>query len=155
MFYSRYYEPPKVKTIIDTSVETVDQSEARMCGLRYQLDKFGLNSLLSSLELQRAKFGYADTRLMPSFEEQQNKLADSIEYFDSLPSQVRRQFGDKPKNFFKSIEKDPIKAVKDGFISKEYAMDILHVNPDLFNPVDKVEPTVVTQPIEAKKELAE
>lgn len=131
-FKHRYDLPVSESTVLDYDTELVDQSEAKMCGLRYQLSKFGLDGTLSQLELQRSKFGYADTRVIPDFQTLQNKIADSTEYFNSLPSAVRRQFGDKPSNFYRFIEKHPVDSVKSNFISKEYAIDILGVSRENF-----------------------
>lgn len=142
-FYTFYDRPPEVTTVLDYDTKLVDQSEADMCGLDYQLQRFGIDGLQARFEAMKDKFGYADTRMLPSFAELQNRIVKGTEYFNNLPSEIRAKFNHQPENFFTYLEENPQQAVKDGYVSNVYINDILPKQQEQINQVlDKVEPTV-------------
>lgn len=117
-FYTIYNRPSPVCHKPDTEHKFVDQSEADRCSLKYQLERFGFDTLQNKLEKTRAQFGYADTRAIPNFADYSAKISEANSYFHSLPSQIRKSFGHDPVEFFTSIEKDPEQAFKCGYISQ-------------------------------------
>ena len=124
-FHSFYTNPPKpVGTILDTETKFVDQSEADRVSLKYQLERYGMDSLLSQFEKTKAQFGYADTRACKNFAELQQEMANANEYFMQLPSGLRKKFNHSATEFFSEIEKNPKKMFDDGYISKDFATNL-------------------------------
>lgn len=137
-FYTNRPKPVCCKP--DTETKFVDQSEADRASLQYQLERYGFDSLQQQLEKTKAQFGYADTRLTPSFTDLSMKMAEANSYFMALPAQLRKKFNHSAVEFFSEIEKNPEKMWKDGYISKKLAGD-LGVESAIDKPV-VVEPTV-------------
>lgn len=137
-FYTNRPKPVCCKP--DTETKFVDQSEADRASLQYQLERYGFDSLQQQLEKTKAQFGYADTRLTPSFTDLSLKMAEANSYFMALPAQLRKKFNHSAVEFFSEIEKNPEKMWKDGYISKKLAGD-LGVESAIDKPV-VVEPTV-------------
>lgn len=155
-FYTFYKKPKPVCLKPDTETKFVDQSEADRASLQYQLERYGMNSLQQRLEQTKAQFGYADTRLTPSFADLSKKMAEANSYFMQLPSQLRKQFNHNAVEFYSQIEKDPKSMYEKGFISKNLAADLgvefaidksVVVEPTISVPISTTEP-VTTQPVE-------
>lgn len=147
-FKSFYTNRPKpVGTVLDIETKFVDQSEADRASLAYQLERFGMDSLLQKLEQTKAQFGYADTRLTKGFVDYANSMAEANSYFMKLPAQIRKEFGHDPIKFYSKIESDPEFMYKNGYISEKLAKDlgVLSLqekqNQNVVTPV--VEPTPV------------
>lgn len=137
-FYNNYNKPKHIKSNIDYDTKVVQQSEADVVGLKYQLQRYGMNTLLSKFESMKSKFGYADCTVIPDFETLQNRVSKGVEYFQNLPSEIRDKFKNKPSLFYKSIEDDPVQAVKDGYINDNVSEYIKSIYPDKFNTNDNV-----------------
>lgn len=153
-FYTNRPKPVCCKP--DTETKFVDQSEADRASLQYQLERYGFDSLQQQLEKTKAQFGYADTRLTPSFTDLSLKMAEANSYFMALPAQLRKKFNHSAVEFFSEIEKNPEKMWKDGYISKKLAGDLgvesaidkpVVVEPTISVPTTTTEP-VTTQPVE-------
>lgn len=153
-FYTNRPKPVCCKP--DTETKFVDQSEADRASLQYQLERYGFDSLQQQLEKTKAQFGYADTRLTPSFTDLSLKMAEANSYFMALPAQIRKKFNHSAVEFFSEIEKNPEKMWKDGYISKKLAGDLgvesaidkpVVVEPTVSVPTTTTEP-VTTQPVE-------
>lgn len=120
-FYDCYDNPPpKVYTDLDTSEVFVSQSEVKVSGLAYQLKQYGMDTLSAQMETLRSKFGYADCRHINDFATLQNKYVEAVDYFNALPSDIRRQYQDRPELFYEDVQKNPDTAFKGGFISEEF-----------------------------------
>lgn len=133
MFYTAYNKPLHQKSDLDYETKIVQQSEADVVGLKYQLERYGMNTLMSKFETMKSKFGYADCRNIPDFEELQNRVVAGTEYFNNLPSEIRREFKDKPECFYDYLEKNPVESVKKGYINNDTADYIKSIYPDKFN----------------------
>lgn len=153
-FYTNRPKPVCCKP--DTETKFVDQSEADRASLQYQLERYGFDSLQQQLEKTRAQFGYADTRLTPSFTDLSLKMAEANSYFMALPAKLRKKFNHSAVEFFSEIEKNPEKMWKDGYISKKLAGDLgvqsaidkpVVVAPTISVPTTTTEPVTV-QPVE-------
>lgn len=153
-FYTNRPKPVCCKP--DTETKFVDQSEADRASLQYQLERYGFDSLQQQLEKTKAQFGYADTRLTPSFTDLSLKMAEANSYFMALPAQLRKKFNHSAVEFFSEIEKNPEKMWKEGYISKKLAGDLgvesaidksVVVEPTVSVPTTTTEP-VTTQPVE-------
>lgn len=128
-FYDFYNnKPPKNHFTPNTERVFVSQSEIETSGLKYQLQHFGFDSLAQRMEDLRSKFGYADCTKISDFRESMNKYAQGVEYFNALPSEVRRQYSDRAELFYDDIAKNPDTAYKAGFISEEYYKEIKSKN---------------------------
>lgn len=121
-FYTNLPKP--VGTVLDTETKFVDQSEADRASLSYQLERFGMDSLLQKLEQTKAQFGYADTRLTKNFEDYANSMAEANSYFSQLPAKIRKEFNHNPIEFYSRIEREPEYMYKQGFISERLAKDL-------------------------------
>lgn len=149
-FHTFYSQAPHVKTVLDYETKLVDQSEADMCGLDYQLQRFGIDGLAARFEAMKDKFGFADTRMLPSFAELQNRIVKGTEYFNNLPSEIRAKFNHQPEKFYTYLEENPEEAIKNGYVSDVYMNDILPKQKEQINQVlDKVEPTA--EPVQTEK----
>ena len=154
-FFTFYNRPAPVTCVPDTETKFVDQSEADRASLKYQLERFGMDSLQQQLQKTMSQFGYADTRLTKSYSDLASIYAEANSYFSNLPSRVRAKFGHDPVQFYQYIEQQPEKAWKDGFISKEKAAEMGVLSAMPAPPVTEtavVTPTeplpVVTTPVE-------
>lgn len=124
-FHSFYVNRPKpVSTVLDTETKFVDQSEADRAGLKFQLERYGFDSLQQQLQKTQSQFGYADTRYCASFAELVQKNAEATSYFMQLPAKLRAKFDHSPIKFFSEIEQNPEQMFKDGYISKSLAKDL-------------------------------
>lgn len=112
--------PKPVYFTPDTETVFVSQSEVKTSGLKYQLSQYGFDSLAQKMENLRDKFGYADCTHCNDFMTLQNKYVQGVEYFNNLPSEVRRQYHDIPAEFYMDIERNPQLAYEHGFISEEF-----------------------------------
>lgn len=138
-FYTN--RPPVAEKYIDEDTVLIDQSEADMCSLQAQLDRYGINGLMAKFEEMKGKFGYADTRLIPSFSDLQNRIVEGQNYFNELPSEIRAKYDHDAGKFFDSIEQDPKQALDEGYISSDKAKELLtNVKQTVdLNKVNKVE----------------
>lgn len=142
MFKSFYVNRPDPVTCVpDTETKFVDQSEADRASLKYQLERYGMDSLQHQFEKTKSQFGYADTRLCSDFAELHQKMAEANSYFLQLPSRIRAQFNHSAVEYFSSIEKDPTKAYELGHISKSLAAS-LGVQSAIDKPIETIDPTV-------------
>ena len=115
-FYDYYNNrPPKVNTVLTDDTCFVSQSECQNSSLKYVLDRFGMNTLTARMEEMRGKFGYADCTVSNDFAILQNRYVQAKNYFENLPSNVRRQFHDNPLEFYNNLAQNPKKALDDGF----------------------------------------
>lgn len=138
-FCSFYSNKPKPVTCVpDTETKFVDQSEADRASLKYQLERYGFDSLQQQLEKTRSQFGYADTRLVSDFAELNQKMADANSYFMNLPAQERAKYDHSVIKYFTEIEKNPAKAYELGHISKSLAAQ-LGVESAIDKPVTPIE----------------
>lgn len=149
-FFTQFTRPINVTTVPDTETVYVQQSEAERASLKYQLERFGMDTLLSKLKQAQSQFGYADTRFSKSFGDLAQAYADASQYFSILPAQIRAEFGHDPIKFYELIEKNPKQAFDRGFISKDLAKSFGVYKDDISSAVttsvvDKVE-TVEQQP---------
>lgn len=151
-FYTN--RPASVSCVPDTETKFVDQSEADRAGLKYQLERFGFDSLQQQLDKTRSQFGYADTRLIPDFVELHQKLAEANSYFMHLPAKERAKYNHSAVEYFTKIEQNPSKAYADGHISKSLAADLgvlaaidKPVVEVPVEPLTPVEPVVNPQPV--------
>lgn len=154
IFNSFYVNRPKpVSVIPDTETKFVDQSEADRASLKYQLERFGMDSLLQQFEKTKAQFGYADTRFAKNFVELQEKMAEANAYFMELPSGIRAKFHHSATEFFSSIEQNPEQMYKDGYISKQLAKELGVVSAqDVVEPSTGSKPSVEPQqPVEKQE----
>lgn len=155
-FKSFYVNRPKpVSCVPDTETKFVDQSEADRASLKYQLERFGMDSLLQQFEKTKAQFGYADTRVSKNFVELQQKMAEANAYFSELPSKIRAKFHHSATEFFSKIETEPEKMYKEGYISKSLAKELgvisaqdISVDTTPVTPVTPVVDTNLTEVVE-------
>lgn len=138
-FCSFYANRPPVKDLVlDDETKFVDQSEADMCSLKAQLDRYGINGLVARFEEMKDKFGFADTRLVPSFSDLQNRIVEGEKYFNALPSEIREKYGFNAGKFFDEIAEHPEQAQLDGFISEDKAKELLRNVKRVVGPVTEV-----------------
>lgn len=153
-FATFYNNPVKTQgTKIDNETVFVDQSEAERASLKFQLERFGMNTLLSKLKETQSQFGYADTRFSKSFGDLAQRYAEANQYFQALPAQIRAEYGHSAIKFYESIENDPKQAFDRGFISKDlaktfgvYKDDIQPISNDLSKKTDELPAATVQEP---------
>lgn len=136
VFYDFYFKkPPAVNHDNDNDTVLVSQSEVKTSGLAYQLKHYGMDSLSARMEEVRSKFGYADTTNCGDFTDIQNKYVSAVQYFESLPSEIRRKFADRPDVFYDNIFKDVELSKELGIIPKDFidksvsSSDNVELNP--------------------------
>lgn len=151
-FYTLYKKPGTVTYKPDLETKFVDQSEADRASLKYQLERYGMDSLLQQFEKTKAQFGYADTRLTKSFEELQNKMAEANSYFMELPSQIRKRFNHNATEFYTFIEQNPTMAYKEGYISERLANDLGVVTQPV--ATDEIKTTTIETPTQENSQVS-
>lgn len=157
--YTRFSMPVSPVSVLDYDTVLVDQSEADMCSLKAQLERYGMDGLQARMLAMQDKFGYADTRLIPDFATLQNRVVAGTNYFNSLPSEVRAEFGHRPERFYEYIEKNPQKAQDRGFISLSKSEELLqNIKNDskideVVNTSDVVESVESVEKKQSKKEV--
>lgn len=129
----------------DTETKFVDQSEADRAAINYNLERFGMSGIASMFEKTKAQFGYADTRVSKNFAELAQSMADANSYFMKLPAELRKKFNHNAVDFYSSIENEPEKMWKEGYISKELAAK-LGVLSAIDKPIEVVQPEPVVNP---------
>lgn len=92
-FHTRFTPPPS--PTVDTGEETITQSQWEpTTKIDYLLRKYsanGLNPYAPSLPAE-----YLDVSEYGDFQVNQNKMLDVMDYFDSLPSNIRKMFDNDP-----------------------------------------------------------
>lgn len=143
-FQTFYTNRPQPQTcVLDEETKWVDQSEADRAGLKYQIERFGMDSLLQRFEKTKAQFGYADTRLSKDFASLAQSYADANQYFMQLPSEIRKKFNHSAVEFYSSIESNPQKSYEEGYISKDLAVKLgVSFEPPKVDTQPVVEPSV-------------
>ena len=126
MKFNDFYNnrPSPVTVVPDTETKFVDQSEADRCSLKFQLERYGMDSLQQQLQKTMAQFGYADTRMTKDFVALQKEMAEANSYFMNLPSRIRAQYNHDATKFFTELEQNPKLAYDSGYISKELAIKL-------------------------------
>lgn len=148
-FNSFYTNRPKsIGFEPDTDTKLVDQSEADRVAINYNLERFGMSGIASMFEKTKAQFGYADTRVSKNFAELAQSYAEANSYFMQLPAELRKKFNHNAIDFYTSIENEPEKMWKEGYISQDLAAK-LGVVSAIDKPVEVVTPqhVVDTQPV--------
>ena len=146
-FYNNRPEP--VTVIPDTDTKLFDQSEADRCSLKYQLERYGMDSLQQQLQKTMSQFGFADTRLTKDFVQLQQEMAEANSYFMALPSRVRAQYNHDASKFFTELDQNPKKAYDNGFISKDLAIKLGVIKqPESLTPAKPVGPSKPVGPVE-------
>lgn len=137
-FKSFYVNPPE-PVVFTPDIETkfVDQSEADRASLKYQLERFGMDSLQHQLQQAMSQFGYADTRAVKSYTDLATELSQANEYFMQLPAKIRKQFGHNPAEFFEAIQNNPKEMYEKGYVSEDFAKAV-----GVIKPVEPVTPVV-------------
>lgn len=153
MKFNSFYKqsPVPVTCVPDTETKWVDQSEADRCSLKYQLERYGMDTLMQQLEKTKAQFGYADTRATKDFAQLAQYYADANGYFQELPSEIRKQFGHSAVEFYSAIEKQPKDMYEKGYISKEYAKSLGVKFDEVKEPVQEVVEPVIEVPVQEKE----
>lgn len=149
-FNTFYTNRPKPVTVVpDTETKFVDQSEADRASLKFQLERYGFDSLQQQLQKSMSQFGYADTRLTKDFATLNQQMAEANSYFMQLPARIRAKFDHSATRFFSELESNPEKAFKEGYISKTLAAK-LGVDSAIDKPliVEPVQPLDPVQPLE-------
>lgn len=140
-FYTNRPKPVGFKP--DTETKFVDQSEADRISIAYNLERFGMSGIASMFEKTKAQFGYADTRVSKNFSELAQNLADANSYFMQLPAELRKKFNHNAVDFFSTIEQEPERMFKEGYISKDMAVKLgVQFPADKPVEVPTVEPSV-------------
>lgn len=152
MKFNSFYEnrPKSIGFEPDTEHKLVDQSEADRVAINYNLERFGMSGIASMFEKTKAQFGYADTRVSKNFAELAQSMAEANSYFMQLPAELRKKFNHNAVDFYTTIEREPEKMWKDGYISKELAGK-LGVLSAIDKPVEIVQPqpSDIVQPLPA------
>lgn len=152
MKFKNFYDnrPDPVTCVPDTETKLVDQSEADRCSLKFQLERYGMDSLQQQLQKTMSQFGYADTRMTKDFVQLQQEMAEANSYFMNLPSRIRAQYNHDATKFFTELEQNPKKAYDNGYISKDLAIKLGAIpapEPPKADPVTPVTPTDPVSPV--------
>lgn len=140
-------KPKPVGTKLDLETKFVDQSEADRASLSYQLERFGMDSLLQKLEQTKAQFGYADTRMTKNFQQYAESMAEANSYFMQLPAKIRKEFGHDAIKFYSSIESNPAYMYEKGYISEKLANDLGVLPKSDVLPVTNENETVINNTV--------
>lgn len=113
---SRYSE--RYRVALDTGTESfVQQQFAQETDIHYILEKF---TRTGTLPVVTEKPMYGDFSNVQDFQEAQNLIARTKEYFDALPSDIRARFANDPREFLEFVN-DPdneAEAIELGILQK-------------------------------------
>lgn len=121
-FHTRYNPAPS-PSVVTGSESIVQQQWEPETKIDYLLRKYssqGLNPYAPSMPED-----FLDVSELGDFQEQQNKLLDAQDYFDSLPSNIRLQFQNNPSELISFLlnPKNQDKAIELGLIPKPIEND--------------------------------
>lgn len=133
---SRYsVQKPSAGIVFDKPSKTI-QSEYPQTTIDYYLRRYSQTGILGD-PLRGQKAQYGDFSDLSDFAEMQNKVAQTKEYFASLPAEIRRKFNDDVNQFV-------------GFVADPENVDVcveLGIFDKVSEPVQEVSP--VENPVDS------
>lgn len=118
---TKYQEYKAKKGKLFTEPSRAIQSARDSTFIESYLRKYRITGILGD-PARRGLARYGDFASLPDFQEMQNRVAYTTQFFESLPSSLRRDFGDNVENFVRFVS-DPAnrdKAVELGILTQEF-----------------------------------
>lgn len=110
--FNTRFSPPKVPGITAKGGLS-DQHFKEECDLNFILKRFRA----TGIPAPAAAGVYADLTAIPtSIDEAFDSVQNAVEWFDTLPSDVRKAFGNDPRNALRLVHSDPKAAIAAGLL---------------------------------------
>lgn len=142
------YDPVKPVRFKTTGPSLAEQSARDECDINKLLAKYGMAAIQAHAEQYKGQYG--DVSGLVSFQEAQNIIAQANQMFASLPSEIRKRFGNDPQEFLNFAE-DPANDNQMVAMGLKEAPVAPQTEPGVDNPVPQPEPSTgdVEPPAEA------
>lgn len=117
MKFRTQFDGVRNRVSLHTGTDTlVEQSQKNACDIHTIMKRFQETGSITHVNQKKPQFG--DFSNLKDFQETQNTVARTTEYFESLPSGVRKQFGNSVSEFavFMSDDANLDKAVEMGIV---------------------------------------
>lgn len=103
-FFTLYDEQPPKDSIEITQSSLTDQTYAEECDIHHIIANFNTTGLVDSVgSHDPATLQYGDTTLLPDYETACNLVANVNQEFAALPSSVRAEFANDPRQLLDAL----------------------------------------------------
>lgn len=103
-FFTLYDEQPPKDSVLITQPSMTDQTYADECDIHHIIANFNTTGLVDSVgSHDPATLQYGDTTLLPDYETACNLVANVNAEFAALPSSVRAEFGNDPRQLLDAL----------------------------------------------------
>lgn len=103
-FYTLYDEQPPKEGVEITMASATDQTFKEECDIHHIIANFGVTGLVDSPGSHDPEtLQYGDTTLLPDYETACNLVASVNQEFSELPSKVRAEFGNDPRQLLDAL----------------------------------------------------
>lgn len=107
MKFRKPYDGPRRHTLTCKGPSLTRQSFAQECDINYILRKYQKTGLVE--HVNKFQGNYADLTDIPTYQDALNKVIEANDAFSSLPSSIRKRFGNDPEEFLAFVS-DPTNA---------------------------------------------
>lgn len=103
-FYTLFDEQPPKPHVLITQPSLTDQTYAEECDIHHIIANFNTTGLVDSVgSHDPATLQYGDTTLLPDYETACNLVASVNQEFANLPSNVRAEFNNDPRQLLDAL----------------------------------------------------
>ena len=103
-FFTLYDEQPPKDPVIITQASMTDQTYAEECDIHHIIANFNTTGIVDSVGAHDpSTLQYGDTTLLPDYETACNLVANVNAEFADLPSSVRAEFGNDPRQLLDAL----------------------------------------------------
>lgn len=111
-FYTLYDEQPPKPHVEITQPSLADQTFAEECDIHHIIANFNTTGIVDSVGAHDpSTLQYGDTTLLPDYETACNLVANVNAEFSDLPSSVRAEFGNDPRQLLDALTSTDEKVV--------------------------------------------
>lgn len=111
-FFTLYDVQPPKDSVLITQPSMTDQTYAEECDIHYIISNFNTTGIVDSVgSHDPATLQYGDTTLLPDYETACNLVANVNSEFAALPSSVRAEFANDPRQLLDALTSNDEKVV--------------------------------------------
>ena len=111
-FFTLYDEQPPKDSVLITQASMTDQTYADECDIHHIIANFNTTGLVDSVgSHDPSTLQYGDTTLLPDYETACNLVANVNAEFAALPSSVRAEFANDPRQLLDALTSNDEKVV--------------------------------------------
>ncbi|MEE1194426.1 MAG: hypothetical protein U0K79_06475 [Phascolarctobacterium sp.] len=103
-FFTLYDEQPPKDSVLITQPSMTDQTFADECDIHHIIANFNMTGIVDSVGAHDpSTLQYGDTTLLPDYETACNLVSNVNAEFAALPSSVRAEFGNDPRQLLDAL----------------------------------------------------